>query len=1071
MVGKTYLKYVPGPQGGAVISKEALTLAAMSAPQSQISAAAVRGGRNSRHPSRMQSDTVFLPSLEAVRVFSVKSSKLLHTLIPAQLKLPAEVSVLRLSPLGGRRGGEDGGWFLSVGYSNGHVAAFSCSQSNNYGKPMCQFYSLGHSIHTKVLSLATGEGEGNAHHHTLLCSGGQDTDITVWDLTSHEPLYRLRGHRGGVVGMELRGDGEGHSGRGVGRQVLVSAGADGWVKVWDLQLRLCLQTVVVSEAQVTSLWMDPVGSRLYCAVREAEIKVYNLEALTRIVRGEAEEEEETASAALERAVVPHGSIARRIPKPITSISASADGQYMMACSSHALEVFRVHTKEDVRRKVQRKNQRRKHRTGSTHTAGEEGEEGVTAGDPSRLGERGNEEEKEGGEGDAALQRTAAEEVSLLRTFFFNEERILSAVFLPSLHGEGQLHIAVGFRNNDVKTFTTALATTDRDGAERSTLQDLVPKTSFSTLSHPSDIRQLCFVDTDTALLSMSREKIIKWVISIRDESEMGMTNSAYADRQEANLSVVEEEKGRLVVVGQLALQDATAMDAIHSSLCCVGQADGSLLLVDVTGAVVLFTEANAHVGGVKSVTKSPTGSGFLTLGADRRLLLWNLAMEDNGLVTSSTATSGKQEKNKKPEAADSSVRQPQQPMLMLAHEVELTESPLFVVASPDEKYIGVGLQNHQIQLFFADSLKPYLSLFGHKLPPSDLSFSTDGALVASVGLDKSLRFWGLDFGDCHRAIHAHDDYVTSVRFLKDTHYVFTGSMDGSVKQWDGDHFVMVQFFRQFHRGVWGVAVTMNSTCVVAGGVDGCIRTFLRTGEVLYPEEEEERIAHEAMEEEMMVTDAKRRLNSVNEEVGVAGHSTASTAEAAEKIMSALDLVSVELQREQNKDEVSTRHPLLGTKTVWEYLWSVLQSIRPSDLRHALNGLTSLHVDALLDGLLGMLEAGAVTNYEMAARVLLGLVTPSPGMGVASLRIAIAGEPGSGGAGDVKGAQRLEKLRLLISRGLDRVAFQVDYNVVGLEAVQRCLEETERIRFFDVSQVQGHRKRYHSQLLTSSEGSA
>jgi len=30
----------------------------------------------------------------------------------------------------------------------------------------------------------------------------------------------------------------------------------------------------------------------------------------------------------------------------------------------------------------------------------------------------------------------------------------------------------------------------------------------------------------------------------------------------------------------------------------------------------------------------------------------------------------------------------------------------------------------------------------------------------------------LDFGDCHRSLFAHQDTVTAVSFVRDTHYVF-----------------------------------------------------------------------------------------------------------------------------------------------------------------------------------------------------------------------------------------------------------------------------------------------------------
>ena len=48
------------------------------------------------------------------------------------------------------------------------------------------------------------------------------------------------------------------------------------------------------------------------------------------------------------------------------------------------------------------------------------------------------------------------------------------------------------------------------------------------------------------------------------------------------------------------------------------------------------------------------------------------------------------------------------------------------------------------------------------------------------------QVWGLDFGDCHRSLFAHQDAVTSLAFVRDTHYAFSGGKDKMVKYWDLD---------------------------------------------------------------------------------------------------------------------------------------------------------------------------------------------------------------------------------------------------------------------------------------------
>ena len=92
--------------------------------------------------------------------------------------------------------------------------------------------------------------------------------------------------------------------------------------------------------------------------------------------------------------------------------------------------------------------------------------------------------------------------------------------------------------------------------------------------------------------------------------------------------------------------------------------------------------------------------------------------------------------------------------------------------------------------------------------------------------DKNIKIWGLDFGDCHRSIFAHDDSIMCVQvrlqggvrdvsivwtiveccemcvsvhmstpdvmqFVPDTHLVFSASKDKTLKCWDADKFELI----------------------------------------------------------------------------------------------------------------------------------------------------------------------------------------------------------------------------------------------------------------------------------------
>jgi U3 small nucleolar RNA-associated protein 12 len=62
-----------------------------------------------------------------------------------------------------------------------------------------------------------------------------------------------------------------------------------------------------------------------------------------------------------------------------------------------------------------------------------------------------------------------------------------------------------------------------------------------------------------------------------------------------------------------------------------------------------------------------------------------------------------------------------------------------------------------LQVFFLDTLKFCLSLYGHKLPVLCMDISSDGAFIVTGSADKNLTIWGMDFGVCHKSIFAHTD--------------------------------------------------------------------------------------------------------------------------------------------------------------------------------------------------------------------------------------------------------------------------------------------------------------------------
>ena len=136
-------------------------------------------------------------------------------------------------------------------------------------------------------------------------------------------------------------------------------------------------------------------------------------------------------------------------------------------------------------------------------------------------------------------------------------------------------------------------------------------------------------------------------------------------------------------------------------------------------------------------------------------------------------------------------------LLTLVHirTLKMTDDVLSVRFSPNGKLLAVALLDSTVKVFYQDTLKFFLSLYGHKLPVLAMDISGDSKLIVTCSADKNVKIWGLDFGDCHRSLFAHDESVMQVAFertdtregdTRPSHCFWTVGKDMLLKYWDGD---------------------------------------------------------------------------------------------------------------------------------------------------------------------------------------------------------------------------------------------------------------------------------------------
>ncbi|KAL7137502.1 hypothetical protein ABFS83_10G097000 [Erythranthe nasuta] len=420
-----------------------------------------------------------------------------------------------------------------------------------------------------------------------------------------------------------------------------------------------------------------------------------------------------------------------------------------------------------------------------------------------------------------------------------------------------------------------------------------PTAAIELQGHRSDVRSVTLSSDNTLLLSTCSDAVKIWNPS---------TGSC--------LRTIASDYG------------VCAIFAPGNKYAIVGTKKGKLEIVDVLSGTCLDT-VEAHGGSVQSIVATP--DGFVTGSADKDVKFWEY-----------------QTTQKPDEAVKHLTVSP-------VRNLKMNDDVVAVAVSPEGKHIAVALMDCTMKVFFLDSLKFFLTLYGHKLPVLCMDISTDGDLIVSGSGDKNIKIWGLDFGDCHKSLFAHDDNVEAVKFVKNTHYFFTAGRDRKVKYWDADKFELLLTLEGHHSAVLCLALSNRGDFLLTGSNDRSIRRWDRTEEPFFIEEEREKRLEELIEYGME-NDSEKYLSKeeVPEEGAVAltGKKTEETVNAADSIMEALDMAEEERKRiaqneeEKSKGRVADFRPnilMLGLSPS-DYVLKSVSSVHTNDLEQALLAL-------------------------------------------------------------------------------------------------------------------------------------
>ncbi|XP_065837307.1 WD repeat-containing protein 3-like [Oscarella lobularis] len=462
----------------------------------------------------------------------------------------------------------------------------------------------------------------------------------------------------------------------------------------------------------------------------------------------------------------------------------------------------------------------------------------------------------------------------------------------------------------------------------------------------------------------------------------------------------------------------------------IGTKNGEMQLFDLASGSLLETVA-AHKGAIWSMCLTADKRGFVSGSADHEARFWEfeLIQDDDYSKTSKR--------------------------LSVAHvkTLKMTDDVLGVKYSPDQRLLAVALLDHTVKVFFSDTLKYFLCLYGHKLPVLAMDISSDSSLIATGSADKNIKLWGLDFGDCHKSIFAHGDSIMAVQFVPKTHLLFSASKDFTIKCWDADKFELVQTLEGHLSEIWCIAVSHDGNTVASGSHDRSLRLWTRTQEPLFIEEEREQERETEMEEEMAKVPEIVVPGETKSEIGMAGKKTIETIKAAERLMEAIDLAKEETAKLDEHEEtcretgkqipLPPKHPLLvayGNLTPSRYVLAVVKKVKSSELEESLLVLPFAYVMDLLQILDDWLKNGL--EIELSCRCVFFLLRIHHDQIVASKSLLPV----------------VDSLRQQTRKRVHETKDVIGFNIAGLRFLQRKMEESNVVFFEDVPETLEKKKK-------------
>ncbi|WP_414755945.1 caspase family protein [Anabaena sp. CCY 9910] len=146
--------------------------------------------------------------------------------------------------------------------------------------------------------------------------------------------------------------------------------------------------------------------------------------------------------------------------------------------------------------------------------------------------------------------------------------------------------------------------------------------------------------------------------------------------------------------------------------------------------------------------------------------------------------------------------------------------------SRDGQIIASGGLDKTIKLWSRDG-RLLRTLNGHEDAVYSVSFSPDGQTIASAGSDKTIKLWQTKDGTLLKTITGHEQTVNNVYFSPDGKTLASASSDHSIKLWDTTSGQLLMTLNGHSAGVISVRFSPDGQTIASGSEDKTVKLWHR----------------------------------------------------------------------------------------------------------------------------------------------------------------------------------------------------------------------------------------------------